>query len=210
MCTICLRQSFQWVFVRCCVCSESAIERWEHDETLFVPYFSSESFYLQNHSKWSIRPLDSRVCLYYLLPLHSPSSKCFFTTFPVPFHHFRYSHFAFYICIHRPFPLYTLLAGFSCVCVAVVVARFPIKKHIRHASTCYCSFALLLSYIENRFVVSECLWINCFTLISRPNIQWPWLKCIHSMAWLQIRHRTNDTPEKFHEMPFSMDCILYE
>lgn len=167
----------------------------------------AKSFQMIHPTTWfSSLPLLSLP----IFPLHSPSSKCFFTTFPVPFHHFRYSHFAFYICIHRPFPLYTLLAGFLCVCVAVVVARFPIKKHIRHASTCYCSFALLLSYIENRFVVSECLWINCFTLISRPNIQWPWLKCIHSMAWLQIRHRTNDTPEKFHEMPFSMDCILYE
>lgn len=144
----------------------------------------------------------SSLCIPPIQNAFSPLSPYHFTIFAIHILHFT---FAFTDRFH-----FILCSLVFFVCVAVVVARFPIKKHIRHASTCYCSFALLLSYIENRFVVSECLWINCFTLISRPNIQWPWLKCIHSMAWLQIRHRTNDTPEKFHEMPFSMDCILYE
>lgn len=101
----------------------------------FIPHYlnsfslslSRKSFYLQNHSEWSIRPLECRVCLAHILI----SSIIFILNakralFILPRHtdlcHFT---FAFYICIHRPFLLY---AGISFFLFFVCVLGFRLRS----------------------------------------------------------------------------------
>lgn len=161
MCTICLGRSF---FL------------WEWDSFCWRLSLFLKCFYLQNHSKWSIRPLDSRVCSFSIF-------------FPYLIHIFF---FFFYLCVHflSFVALFRILHSqnvFNVVFFYISVEGFRLRSIHMQAQ----------SFSFNIYSLNMCPLNNCFTLISP-------IQSLAKMHFTFNRNSTNKRHSTHNIHPFAM------